>query len=240
MLRRSVFLIFLVVSTGLVNLVHAERMYSSGVGRFVTPDPVLNTLDPSTLLRISIRTDKGRMFSNSPYVYGFNNPLRYVDPDGRWSKEVHNRILTGAFKGLLDSRQIKILQSASAYVDKGQSREGSYKHAMRSPGQSAEEAKQLMNEFMDKKLNEFMTKDGDEALSAIGEALHTIMDSTSPVHEGFQVWLGVDTPLGLAVGVWHYIQERSISDEKLVETEEKIRQFYIDVVRKKKEAEERR
>ncbi len=192
-MRRIAFFLLIVLSSGIESQIHAERMYNSGVGRFTTPDPVLNTLDPGKLLRISMRTDKGRMFSTSPYAYGFNNPHRYVDPDGRWPFWTHNSILTGAFEGLLNSRQIMILQSASAYVDKDQSREGAFKHAMRSPGQSAEEAERLMNDFLNEKVNEFIEKDGDEALSAIGEALHAIMDSTSSSHEGFQKWEGIDS-----------------------------------------------
>ena len=97
-----------------------------------------------------------------------------------------------------------------------------------------------MNEFLDNKLNEFIAKDWDEALSAIGEALHTIMDSTSPAHQGFQVWLGLSSPIDIGKGIWNYLQERSISGENQEETEEKVRQFYTDSVRKKREAEANR
>lgn len=240
MFRRSTIFMLLVLTYGIVYPVHAERMYGSGVGRFLTPDPALNTLDPNKTLSISMRTENGRMLSTSPYAYGFNNPLRYVDPDGRWSTEIHNKILTSAFKGLLSSHQIQILQAASAYVDRDQSRESAFKHAMRSPFQSAEEAEKLMNQFLNEKVNEFIAKDGDEALSAIGEALHAIMDSTSPAHEGFRIWFGLDTPIGLAAGAWHYYQEREISFQKQEETEAIVRQFYTDAIKKKKEAEENR
>lgn len=240
MFRRSVIFMLLVLSYGVLYPVHAERMYGSGVGRFLTPDPALNTVDPNKLLKISMRTDQGKMLSTSPYAYSFNNPLRYVDPDGRWPFWSHNRILTRAFEGLLNNRQIKILQSSSAYVDKDQSREGAYKHAMRSPGQSAKEAEQLMNEFLNVKLNEFVTKDGDEALFALGEALHPIMDSTSPSHRGFQEWEGVDSIPRILKAFWHFTHEPFIYGKKLEETEEKVRQYYIDAVKMKKEAEEQR
>lgn len=240
MFRRSVIFMLLVLSYGILNPVHAERMYGSGVGRFLTPDPALNTVDPGTLMRISMRTENGRMLSTSPYAYGFNNPLRYVDPDGRWSTEIHNKILTSAFKGLLSSHQIEILKAASVNADRNQSRESAFKHAMRSPFQSAEEAEQLMNLFLNEKVNEFIAKDGDDALSAIGVALHAIMDTTAPAHEGFQIWLGLDTPLGLLAGLLHRIRDGSISDKKLEETEALVRQFYAEAVRKKKEAEESR
>jgi RHS repeat-associated protein len=48
------------------------RYYASKIGSFTTPDPVYtwreNLLDPQRWSR---------------YVYGRNNPLRYMDPDGR-------------------------------------------------------------------------------------------------------------------------------------------------------------
>lgn len=97
-----------------------------------------------------------------------------------------------------------------------------------------------MNEFLSKKLNEFVTKDGDEALSALGEALHPIMDSTSPSHRGFQEWEGVDSIPRILKAFWHFAHEPFIYGKKLKETERKVQQFYIDAVKMKKEAEEQR
>jgi RHS repeat-associated protein len=57
------------------------RCYSSVAGRFTTVDPVLDVdqalVDPQRWNR---------------YTYALNNPLRYVDPDGRqaWVAWVHN------------------------------------------------------------------------------------------------------------------------------------------------------
>jgi len=48
------------------------RYYASKIGRFTTTDPVLDA--------------KGALFNPQKwnrYAYGLNNPLRYVDPDGR-------------------------------------------------------------------------------------------------------------------------------------------------------------
>jgi len=53
------------------------RYYSPELGRFLTVDPVMQGF--------------------SPYVYGNNNPLRYVDPDGNKAKE--NRALGIAIRG---------------------------------------------------------------------------------------------------------------------------------------------
>src|SRR5687767_2423185 len=54
------------------------RYYSSGTGRFTTAD---RTLDLSESLHNPQRWSK--------YAYVSNNPLRKIDPDGRWEREVH-------------------------------------------------------------------------------------------------------------------------------------------------------
>jgi RHS repeat-associated protein len=55
------------------------RFYSSGTGRFTTVDPMSvlseNMADPQLWNR---------------YAYGRNNPLRYVDPDGRYVTDCSN------------------------------------------------------------------------------------------------------------------------------------------------------
>ncbi len=63
---------------------------------------------------------------------------------------------------------------------------------MRAPGQTVEEARAQMNNYIEHKLQEYKTlmQQGRrrEALIALGEGMHPLMDSTSPSHEGFQVW----------------------------------------------------
>lgn len=49
------------------------RYYGSNIGRWVSPDPVNVTED--RLLNPANTLNK--------YVYGGDNPLKYVDPDGR-------------------------------------------------------------------------------------------------------------------------------------------------------------
>jgi RHS repeat-associated protein len=54
------------------------RYYSSAQGRFTSIDSSgPNLVDPQTL---------------NKYRYGLNNPLRYVDPDGRYEEDVHRAL----------------------------------------------------------------------------------------------------------------------------------------------------
>jgi RHS repeat-associated protein len=58
----------------------AGRYYDARVARFTTPDPILNEKPPGDLLK-----QYGLVpFSLSPYNYGSDNPVRYIDPDGRF------------------------------------------------------------------------------------------------------------------------------------------------------------
>ena len=52
----------------LINL--NARLYNPHIGRFLSIDPVWNT--------------SGDVFGFNPYIYGNNNPCRYVDPDGKF------------------------------------------------------------------------------------------------------------------------------------------------------------
>ncbi len=57
----------------------AGRYYDPTIARFTTPDPALSEMSPQELLELQ----DGKLYTQSPYSYGYNNPLRYVDPDGR-------------------------------------------------------------------------------------------------------------------------------------------------------------
>jgi RHS repeat-associated protein len=62
------------------------RYYASQTGRFTTVDPLLNV--PAAL------TDLQRW---NRYAYAMNNPLRYVDPDGREGPEIRQKLLVNAY-----------------------------------------------------------------------------------------------------------------------------------------------
>lgn len=205
----------------------AGRYYDARTARWLTPDPALRDGDPQK----QVKKYGYKLFKTSPFNYSFNNPLKYVDTDGKWPTYIHNRILETAFSGVLTPKQIEILKNASIKVDADQSKEGSYKHAMRATGQSKEDAERKMNEFISGKQDVFISKEGNEALEALGEAMHPLMDATSPAHEGFQEWEGLDNATQYAKGLMHFVKERKISDEKLKETVEKLKKFYEESVR---------
>jgi RHS repeat-associated protein len=73
------------------------RYYASQTGRFTTVDPVLNVQ--------AALTDPQRW---NRYAYAMNNPLRYVDPDGREGVEVRQNLLINAYlRGEITRDQLK-------------------------------------------------------------------------------------------------------------------------------------
>lgn len=179
------------------------RYYGHSQYRFISVDPVIN---------------KNEALANPQlwnlYSYCKNNPITNFDPDGRWSETIHNKIIDAAFssgKYQLPENIINILKEASAYADTDQSIEGSYKYAMRAPWQTPKQAEAQMKQFlsdMKTQYQNFMSKGKKyEAYSALGMAMHALMDSTSPSHEGFQAWHGLDNPIEWVEGGVHSLGE---------------------------------
>jgi RHS repeat-associated protein len=170
------------------------RYYGSNMGRFMSPDPS----------RLSIIPINPQTWNR--YAYGSNNPLRFKDDNGKWPTEIHNQIIDNAFPNLSASQR-QILKNVSASQDSilggGQANGSAFEHAMRSPGQTVEQAQTQYNNFVSSSETEaqnaqmqFWMADpdnkldnlSDASLEAFGEALHAVLDSTSPAHSGFQEW----------------------------------------------------
>ena len=166
------------------------RYYASTMGRFMTADPT----------RLSSFFDDPQTWNM--YSYAHNNPLEYVDRNGKWPTSVHNQIIDLAFPNL-SPEQRQILKDVSAHQDAilsgGQSNSSAFQHAMSSPGESEEHAEADYNTFVsmneDAATNDQVnfwlaggTGYSDKALAEFAAALHAVVDSTSPTHRGFQVW----------------------------------------------------
>ncbi len=58
---------------------YAGRYFVPEMARWATPDPALRDKLPNDLVQIQ----DGKLLSTSPYVYAYDNPLKYTDPDGK-------------------------------------------------------------------------------------------------------------------------------------------------------------
>jgi len=158
------------------------RDYDPAVGRFAQSDPI------------------GLAGGTNTYAYVGGNPLSRTDPYGLWSTEAHNWIIQQAFAGLPPDL-LQYVEEGSASVDafSNQFGDSSYMHAMRAPGESVADARARACRFLKDNLSRYnLYKDAPYsslqqlAYQALGQALHPVMDSTSPSHSGWQVW----NPLG--------------------------------------------
>ncbi len=158
------------------------RMFGSVIGRFTTPDPSM---------KISLTNPQ----SWNKYIYALNNPHKFVDKDGRWPTTIHDLILRLAFPNL-SSEQINAMQVGSFSVDVPWTlfEEYANQHAMRRNDQTVEDAKREMDKFIAEKsdLAQANNDGGDNpsinSLYNFGQAMHPIMDNTSPTHRPFQVF----------------------------------------------------
>jgi hypothetical protein len=100
-------------------------------------------------------------------------------------------------------------------------------HAMREKNQAIKSAKENMQNFVNDHLREYQRLMGmgqtDEAYFQLGMALHPVMDSTSPSHDGFQGWDNVLNTTGYEL-IKHAVQEQFMSPDQLSKTIELIKQ----------------
>lgn len=69
---------------------YKSRYYEPMIGRFISADPALNLYIPKA--RSQRQLPNGGVFNPitlNLYAYANNNPIKYVDPNGLWTKEVH-------------------------------------------------------------------------------------------------------------------------------------------------------
>ena len=121
--------------------------------------------------------------------------MNYSDRLGLWATDAHEYFIDKAFPNLAPAIR-DIIKAGSAYADKPsyQTAEFAYMHAMSSELLNAGQAREKMCDFIKTHLRE--AEDAKRAGTGhhwfhLGMALHAVMDSTSPAHEGFQMWHGV-------------------------------------------------
>ena len=90
------------ISVGGGNYDCGARIYDSRLGRWQSLDP---------------ETTKGPQFA--PYSFSFNNPLLYIDEDGRWAVYVHYKMTRRALMkaGISKNTAKQIAHYASTYAD---------------------------------------------------------------------------------------------------------------------------
>ena len=138
----------------------------------------------------------------------------------------HNRIIDQAFGSAavipqfqLSAQELVVLKNASREADDlwsgGQSRDASFKHAMRAWGQSQAEAEATFNAWVRYCLNlaADLQRGGSHvaALHRLGFGMHALADSHSPAHVGFQGW-GGDGPLNVPGAIRHHFREKPTGD----------------------------
>jgi len=134
--------------------------------------------------------------SFSTYAYVDANPINAVDPLGLWSTAAHNAIIQEYGRQMgWPPDVIRAMEEGSYDADHGDSYQDaahSFMHAMSSKSLTKAQACKMMNDFVADNVAtaNSIAANGDAILAAnaLGFGLHAIMDSTSPVHTGFQKW----------------------------------------------------
>jgi RHS repeat-associated protein len=171
------------------------RFYESNLGRFMSVDPSRKSANPSD--------PQGW----NRYAYTLNNPLAFVDRNGKWPTSphfgtwTHGDIVDRAFPGL-SRHQRQIIKVASALVDRDLSRAGAPAHGMTPYGGDRNKAASDSNKIVrDSEAAAQATQKqyadqgnkglSDKALDQFSGAFHERTDETSPAHVGHQEWRGV-------------------------------------------------
>ena len=167
------------------------RVYDPNLGRFLSVDPVFQFPTNTQSL--------------NPYSYVLNNPLSMADRNGLWPFYIHNEIIDEAFPGL-SKQDLQTLKNASWNMDYGPGQQSpalSFEHGMSDgvTGQTGAQAAQQADAFIAQNEHDAQQIQADwiksghtgiapGALTAFGNALHTIEDKLSPAHIGYQPWYG--------------------------------------------------
>ena len=203
------------------------RYYSSVQGRFTGADPTLQ----------QVRSMVNPQNWNG-YTYAINNPLAYVDQNGKWPRGIHDFIIRLAFPGL-GIGSVQTIQYGSFRTDMPGTifESNANQHAMRQPSQTLEQAQQGYQQYIDymsasaSAIQQMAGNVNGSGLNPIsleqfGNAIHPIMDNTSPAHAPFQLYdapnfTGTPSIDGMLAYIWaqemraHAAAEAAISEAQL-------------------------
>lgn len=128
------------------------------------------------------------------YGYAANSPLKYSDPLGLWSTPAHDYFLKNRF-GDIDPQLFGQLMAGSQATDDWVTLflpSFSPEHAMTPIWGDKKKAKEEMCNHAKNHMNQFKQYLNNDAQGLayfhLGMALHPVMDSTSPLHQGMQRW----------------------------------------------------
>ena len=161
------------------------------------------------------------------------------ESDGEWGEDIknwptgtHNDIINEAFASILSQKELNILYKASKDADakEFQTLENSFRHGMRAPGQSIQEAYSKAVDFINQQVALYNEKGGEEGLRALGFVMHTLMDMTSPSHRGYQTWYGTKGVNNFFAAINHVLKESTPSRNDISRTADIIKEFYINVI----------
>jgi hypothetical protein len=183
MKNRILLYLLMITASMMTPNVSLARYLNTDTGRFQTMDTYSgNNEDPLSLHK---------------YLYGADNPVNMVDSLGQWASipgfPVHQMAINEQLSFLPESDR-QALCDAQVEVDRHQDASESYMHAMRDgdTSESVETAKTLANFFVRGHLIEARKAQvkgkRQAAMSELGQAMHTLQDSTSPMHHGFKPW----------------------------------------------------
>jgi RHS repeat-associated protein len=203
---------------------YGARFYDPVIARWTTIDPLAD-----------------RMRLSSPYAYVYGNPVSLVDVNGKWPKWIHHRIIQEAFQGILPQSEINKLMAASDETDapKNQTAANDRKHYMAQPGQSPADAAADAEAFIQSQQDLYLSATTDDvALAELGAGMHTLMDKTSPAHNGKngpKPWAG-NFGSNIVFGFYHFWAEANIfhlSEKRVQEAVNNLRLYYVASVVKK-------
>jgi hypothetical protein len=115
------------------------------------------------------------------YSYVRNRPLAMVDGNGNWATPIHGDIVTYALEGYVSAGDLAVLRDRQWVMDSDQKDEHEYFHFM---NQGSSVSWQFVADMLS---TASANTDANGKLStfglyALGDALHTVQDYTSPEH----------------------------------------------------------